>query len=579
MSVPMPLTPDRTTAITVAEALALPALQRGLPEVLAGHEALSRTIRWVHAGEVPNIATLLVGGELLLTTGMGIAPRPAQQRAFVGELAARGVVALVIELGSSLEVIPEALREAAAEVGLPLIALHREVPFVRVTEAIHTELVNRQYGLLREGEQIKDRLIGVMLEGDGLPELLQTLSGMLGNPVFLESARGRMLFHAGGGDDLEAFESAGGRAGLEAPVPMGPGTQPGRLVVLPTRRAPTELDQVALRHAAGIAALALLRAREEDELLARERGNLLAELADGMSTGTQAARQAEGMGFRPQGSQLLAIAVVEVPPSPGQVRAALLGDLQRELEGRATPILCGGRPGDEPLLALTALTALPGRSGARWRGPTAERAAQGDRAAAARNVVADRVAEVVARVWERRRPGTRTIVGIDGPVGWEGAGPALRVAAQTATAARRLPERSWYDARATELERLLAAVGDERILVEFVQRNLGPLLDHDREHKLALLGTLQALCAHGGHKASAARDLHLHRQALYYRIARIEALLGVDLSDAAQLTTLDVALRALPYLGDQRPEMSPASRASGSVAGLSEALSRWSADR
>jgi purine catabolism regulator len=545
---PMELTPDRTTAITVAEALALPALQRGLPEVLSGHTALSRPIRWVHAGEVPNIATLLVGGELLLTTGMGLAPRAAEQRAFVAELADRGVAALVIELGSSLQAIPGALREAAVETGLPLVALHREVPFVRVTEAIHTELVNRQYGLLRDGEQIKERLIAVMLDGDGLPELLQTLSEVLGNPVFLQSARGRMLFHAGGGDDLDAFESAGAEAGLEAPVPMGPGGQPGRLVVLPTRRAPTELDQVALRHAAGIAALALLRAREEDELLARERGNLLAELADGVSTGAQAARQAERMGFRPQGSELLAVAIVESPPSPGQVRAALLGDLQRELEGRATPLLSGGRPGDEPLLALAA---LPGRSAAGERGGAGDRAADAERTAAERTAVAERVADVVARVWARRRPGTRTVVGIDGPVGWHGAGPALRVAAQTASAARRLPEQPWYDARGTELERLLAAVGDERVLAEFVERNLGPLLDHDRDHKLALLGTLQALCAHGGHKASAARDLHLHRQALYHRIARIEALLGVDLSDAARLTTLDVALRALPYLGER----------------------------
>jgi purine catabolism regulator len=154
-------------------------------------------------------------------------------------------------------------------------------------------------------------------------------------------------------------------------------------------------------------------------------------------------------------------------------------------------------------------------------------------------------------VWARRRPGTRTIVGVDGPVGWDSAGPALRVAAQTAGAARRLPEKPWYDARGTELERLLAAVGDESVLGEFVERNLGPLLEHDRDHKLALLGTLQALCAHGGHKASAARDLHLHRQALYHRIARIEALLGVDLSDASRLTTLDVALRALPYVPDR----------------------------
>jgi purine catabolism regulator len=560
----MPPTPDRTTTITVGEALALPALRRGLPEVLSGHAALNRPIRWVHAGEVPNIATLLAGGELLLTTGMGLASREAEQRAFIAELAERGVAALVVELGSSLQAIPEALREAAVQVGLPLVALRREVPFVRVTEAIHTELVNRQYGLLREGEQIKERLIAVMLDGDGLPELLQTLSEVIGNPVFLQSARGRMLFHAGGGDDLEAFESAGAQAGLEEPVPMGPGGRPGRLVALPTRRAPTELDQIALRHAAGIVALALLRAREEDELLARERGNLLAELADGVSSGAQAARQAERMGFRPQGSELLAVAVVEVPPSPGQVRAALLGDLQRELEGRATPVLCGGRAGEEPLLALAA---LPARSAAGKRaagkraavrraagergGATADRAAQAERAAAERTAVAERIAEIVTRVWARRRPGTRTILGVDGPVGWDGAGPALRVAAQTAAAARRLPERRWYDARMTELERLLAAVVDERVLAEFVQRNLGPLLAHDRDHKLALLGTLQALCAHGGHKASAARDLHLHRQALYHRIGRIEALLGVDLSDAARLTTLDVALRALPYLGER----------------------------
>src|SRR3954467_14585236 len=85
--------------ITVSAALALPALRRGLPEVVAGAGGLDRPIRWVHAGEVPNMASLLRGGELLLTTGMGIGPRAADQRRFVAELAARGVAALVIELG------------------------------------------------------------------------------------------------------------------------------------------------------------------------------------------------------------------------------------------------------------------------------------------------------------------------------------------------------------------------------------------------------------------------------------------------------------------------------------------------
>jgi purine catabolism regulator len=531
MSNAMPVELDRTTAITVAEALALPALQRGLPEVIAGAGALDRPIRWVHAGEVPNIASLLAGGELLLTTGMGFGGRDAERRQFIADLAANGVAALVIELGSTLQSIPAAMSDAAQAAHLPLIALHREVAFVRVTEAIHTELINRQYGLLRAGEEIKEQLIAIMLDGEGLPELLARLSAVVGNPVFLESANGRMLFHAGDDDDLQAFASAGPGVGLERPVPMGPGNRPGRLVVLPTRRRLTELDSTAVRQAGGLVALALLRAREEDELVLHERGNLLAELADGALSGVQAARRAVGMGFRPAAPQvqLLAIAVEESPPSPGPIRAVLLADLQRELEGRATPVLSGGRSGEEPLLALAALPA-------READPELLRAA-----------TASLVADTVARVWARRRPGTRTVVGIDGPAGWGDVGPALRIAVQTAAAARSLPDRPWHDGRDTELERLLDA-GPRDELETFVQRALGPLLAHDRERKLALLPTLESLCAHGGHKAEAARDLHLHRQALYHRIARIEALLGVDLSDPARLTTLSVALRALPYV-------------------------------
>src|SRR3954454_21135591 len=116
--------------ITVAAALALPALRRGLPEVVAGAEHLDRPVRWVHAGEVPNIASLLRGGEILLTTGMGIGDRAADQRRFVAELAARNVASLMIELGARFEGrLPTALVRAAEDHGLPLVALHAMVPF------------------------------------------------------------------------------------------------------------------------------------------------------------------------------------------------------------------------------------------------------------------------------------------------------------------------------------------------------------------------------------------------------------------------------------------------------------------
>src|SRR4051794_16444589 len=83
--------------MTVETALGLQSLRRGAPHVVSGWTGLDNPIRWVHSGEVPGIARLLKGGELLLTTGMGIGADAAGQRRFIEELVARGVAGLVIE--------------------------------------------------------------------------------------------------------------------------------------------------------------------------------------------------------------------------------------------------------------------------------------------------------------------------------------------------------------------------------------------------------------------------------------------------------------------------------------------------
>ncbi|MGY4935443.1 PucR family transcriptional regulator ligand-binding domain-containing protein, partial [Streptomyces sp. 900116325] len=60
--------------ITVQRALELPGLRSGLPEVVAGADRLGRTVRWVHAGEVPNIASLLRGGLCRFVRHLDAAP-------------------------------------------------------------------------------------------------------------------------------------------------------------------------------------------------------------------------------------------------------------------------------------------------------------------------------------------------------------------------------------------------------------------------------------------------------------------------------------------------------------------------
>jgi purine catabolism regulator len=99
------------------------------------------------------------------------------------------------------------------------------------------------------------------------------------------------------------------------------------------------------------------------------------------------------------------------------------------------------------------------------------------------------------------------------------------------------------------LDRLLWRLRDDHEVGRYVDQVLAPVLAHDARGKHPLFPTLEALCEHGGQKARTARALHLNRQALYDRIARLEQLLGADLSDAGTMLTLQLAIRARRHGG------------------------------
>ncbi|WP_105972295.1 PucR family transcriptional regulator [Streptomyces geranii] len=131
-------------ALTLREVLALDPVRAADPELLTGRSALDRPVRWVHSSEVYEGANFLDGGELLLTNGFGLTDTAEEaRRRYVRELTARGAAALAVEIGRSLPTMPPEVTDEAHRLGLPLLALHRVVPFVRITEAANRAIVAR----------------------------------------------------------------------------------------------------------------------------------------------------------------------------------------------------------------------------------------------------------------------------------------------------------------------------------------------------------------------------------------------------------------------------------------------------
>lgn len=527
---------------TVAEVLGLPEVQCGRPQVVAAESCLGRPVRWVHVLELDDVAGLLRGGEFVLSTGVALPETNRELREYVRALSGSGVTALAIELGLRWNVLPDALVEEAALRDLVLIVFRAPVPFVTITEAVHSMIVNVGYGELKASEQMRQVFTRLGIEGASVQEILDEAATWAGAPVVLENLAHRALAVAAAGRDRHSVlhewqersrrahdTDATGLVGPEGWVVATVGARNrtwGRLVVQPVG-APVTHCRLVLDHAASALALGQLIEPARLSLEQQAHRSLLADVLAGRAEERDLHVRAAALGVPTYRRTLVGMAL-RWPD--GDVPSA--GDGADEELVEAALRRCGLQALVAPLDGMTGLLlALPRSADAT--------AAVGRLAGALDRTVA--------------RSGRSVIVGTGAAVATTvHAGASLREAVTVARAARCSAAGKPYLTLAdVRLDGLLTMLGEDPRLEAFVERELGPLLADPGPLGTELLRTLRVYLSSGRNHSQAASTLHLSRQALYRRIERLEQILQVDLDDPESCLSLHVALTALRRTSDE----------------------------
>jgi sugar diacid utilization regulator len=410
---------------------------------------------------------------------------------------------------------------------------------------------------LRRTAALQIQLLELVVQQKDLGELIDRVATLLDIPIVLFDAHGHTLHSSGGGDSAglarRLWATYAALQGSPRPLSMiedsGERLYYRDVLVLdrvervlsalaPSRRAP-EFADASLSFLQQLVTLDVLHRRDELARSRRERRRLLGDLLTGGSAPDELRARLAEQGFDDQSAWR--IAVVELrssQASPSQAHRAavakrLVDRLLRAVDAvfsrRRTPFL------SMPMGSLAVvLSTLP----------------DGQTATAA-DLLAD-LHEATARAVSP----DQVVVGCSAPLTGVASAPRfLQQAHAACIAARHDPSAGGavlFDTLSGQF-RLLDGL-DEETLTDIVQRTFAPLLDYDVRHRTRLYESLNALLEHHLAIQETADVLHVHRNTLKKRLAHVEQLLAVNLSEINDVVDIRLGLHAAELLDKLPPQ-------------------------
>ena len=459
----------------------------------------------VHVSELTDPTPYLQGGELLLTTGMGLTGHVAQARAYAARLARHGVVGLGLGLGPIHHEVPRTLLRACEAAGLVLFAVPAPTPFLMVARTYWRLLAQAGHEELSSALGAHRDLVRAAAGPAPVTAVVRTLAGAVEGWAAHLSPDGQVLevwprtraASAGAAaDQMSALRTAGPHSSATFPIEgddvvLQPLSSRGRLTGYVATGCPRPMRAHDQRLVLTACSLLALQSEQHRRGVTGPRSSR-ACVARLVTTGyVDAARSLSSeLGLDALASSVRILAAVDL----GEGRADDLQDIvELALPARRSQVLAAG--GSDDLWMLLA---------------------PGD---------VDVVRNAVCRFVTSQAPGARAVV--------SSLTSLTQVARQSG-----LVHSALAVVRPGELRDLSepdpAVLGPDTV-------DLGPLVDYTRAD---LVGSVVVYLRHRGHWQDAARDLGVHRNTLRHRIGTAGQAIGADLNDPDVAARLWLALRA-----------------------------------
>ncbi|MET0992121.1 MAG: GAF domain-containing protein [Lacisediminihabitans sp.] len=368
------------------------------------------------------------------------------------------------------------------------------------------ETLVEQRDLLTRSQAIREQLLQASLGSRGTQAVLDTLERIVRRPVEFLSLS----------DDYAAADDADAAAvGRSVFVE---GEMVGELVIRagednPAEPAEDDLVEVAMGHAAAVLSLELLRQRAALDTENRIAGELLQDVLTAGIT-EQSLHRARAMGFD---LATLRVATATTVASHRSTGGAPEQRLQRAALARLLRVrVAAGTQTVAPLVAE-----LRGKLIALWPDTTAE-----DPANAVHAAITEALPRAIVTV-SSSGSGSATL------------GEAVRIAAGVLDlAATSATPGGVVHAPELGFVGMMLHIDDTDLLLDFVQEQLGAVIDYDARRGTELLATLDMLFALGSDRGAAAKAMRVHVNTVQQRLRRVEALTGRNL--ASPVTMLDI---------------------------------------